>query len=110
MPGKNSVEMFWQNVRKAEGDGCWEYQRTSHHFGYGRFKINGKRHYTHRLSWELHFGPLPKGKDRLDVCVLHRCDNPRCVRPDHLFLGTQRENMHDKGAKKRGRNAFSRSA
>lgn len=52
---------------------------------------------AHRVSWQIHFGEIPNGK-----CVLHRCDNTACIRPDHLFLGTKKENTHDIMKKERG--------
>lgn len=63
--------------------------------GYGGLMRDGKDMQAHRLVWELTFGPIPPG-----ICVLHRCDTPRCVRPEHLFLGTLSDNaqdMHNKG-------------
>lgn len=95
--------LFWGNVDK---DGpvpahapqlgpCWEWARCrSAHGGYGR--VGGQR--AHRYAWTIAYGPIPNG-----LCVLHRCDNPPCVRPDHLWLGTQVDNMRDKTRKGRGR-------
>lgn len=86
---------FWQRVEKT--DGCWRWTGPLHAFGYGLIWRGGNNVGAHRISWEIHVGPIPDG-----LFVLHRCDNPPCVRPDHLFLGTQADNIHDMVAK--GRN------
>lgn len=75
---------------QAEGDGCWEWQRARNSRGYGILWVDGATQRTHRLVWEVARGPIPDG-----MCVLHRCDNPACNRPDHLFLGTQADNVTD---------------
>lgn len=88
-------ERFWAKVTKS--DGCWErpiYKGDR----YSRIRIGRKIVGAHRFSWELHNGPIPDGMD-----VLHDCDNPPCVRPDHLHLGTHADNMAEAGA--RGRKA-----
>lgn len=78
--------------------GCWEWQGVMHHSGYGCFKVKGKFAYTHRASYEAFIGPIE------DMFVCHRCDNPKCCYPKHLFLGTHEENMADMKEKGRGRN------
>lgn len=84
---------FWSNVYKT--DGCWEWMgNPSTKFGYCKYN----RRLVHRLSWNFTNGDIPVG-----MLVLHRCDNPKCVRPDHLFLGTQKDNVHDMIQKGRAR-------
>jgi len=82
---------FWPKVRK--GDECWEWIGARGARGYGKMTAGprGSGHVrAHRVSWELAFGPVPDG-----LWVLHTCDNPPCVRPDHLWLGTRLDNMRD---------------
>jgi hypothetical protein len=92
----NGVERFWPKVRKADGDGCWEWHASVGRSGYGTFTCKGVTWGSHRFSWAAANGQIPPG-----MSVLHRCDNKLCVRPDHLFLGTQADNMADKMAKGR---------
>lgn len=85
-------DKFWPQVEK--GDGCWLWIGARTYNGYGYCAGRG----AHRLSWELHHGPIQKG-----LLVCHKCDNPPCVRPDHLFLGTPRDNTQDSLVKGRSR-------
>jgi hypothetical protein len=84
---------FWAKVQKTEG--CWIWCGGQDKNGYGIIRA-GQR--AHRRSWELHFGPVPK-----NLWILHHCDNPSCVRPDHLWLGTVTDNNADMIAKGRHR-------
>lgn len=91
---------FWCNV--AHGDGCWEWQGPLNGRGYGRVWWHGTRAPAHRVAWELANGPIPAG-----LIVCHNCpggDNPRCCRPDHLFIGTIDDNNQD--AARKGRKAM----
>jgi hypothetical protein len=98
------AERFWVKVDKngplhpTLGTACWVWTGRHLTWGYGQIE----NHLTHRLSWRLHNGPIP---NRLQV--LHRCDNPPCVNPAHLFLGTNTDNRADSKAKGRMRGRFS---
>jgi hypothetical protein len=88
------IVKFWNQINKTSNPkDCWEWTGSSHPFGYGRFC--GKL--THRISYELHYGSLNKGE-----CVLHQCDNPRCVNPTHLKIGTRTDNARERTDRKRG--------
>lgn len=90
---------FWSHVRVNERTGCWEWTGGHDKDGYGYFLVRPRLKgldRTHRVSWVIHFGPIPVG-----LFVLHRCDNPPCVRPDHLWLGTSADNTADMVAKGR---------
>lgn len=78
------------------GDGCWEWQKSRMAWGYGRIRVEGRTVAAHRTMWEEWHGPILDG---LFVC--HRCDNPPCIRPDHLFLGTNADNLGDMSKKGR---------
>lgn len=94
---------FWLAVDKkpATPDGCWLWMGALNSMGYGWTPLleegtRARRVLAHRYAYFLGYGDFPK-----ELCVLHRCDTPRCCRPDHLFLGTKKENSQDMAAKGR---------
>ncbi len=93
------ADRFWEKVRIThhKARGCWIWTAAKYPNGYGIFMVQkGTFENAHRTAWRLSFGPIPEG-----LQVLHRCDNRECVRPTHLFLGTQADNMRDMHGKKR---------
>lgn len=94
-----SLKRFWDKVDIRDEKDCWEWKALTNLSGYGRFRYQGKMELSHRVSWEITNGSIPD-----NLCVLHKCDNPRCVNPNHLFLGTRQDNSLDMVVKNRDRN------
>ena len=93
---KSIQERIEESIVIDEATGCHNWTKSLNSKGYGRIKINGTRKLVHRVSYELHSGPIPEG-----LFVLHRCDNRKCCNPEHLSVGTNQDNMDDKVAKGR---------
>jgi len=104
MIDEKMMARFWAKVDKngpivshVKGLGCcWLWKAATNSDGYGLVGVDGRTLRAHRVSWEIHNGPIPAG-----MCILHRCDNPACVNPAHLFLGTDADNIRDCVAKGR---------
>jgi hypothetical protein len=90
------VDRFWVKVQKAGDDECWVWLATRNHRGYGLFWAAGRYDSASRVAYKLAYGPIPAG-----ASVCHRCDNPPCCNPAHLFIGTQAMNLADMVAKGR---------
>lgn len=95
---KIHIQRFWRNTQKGSPTSCWPWKKSK---SYGNMRIDGVLIKAHRVSWIIHNGPIPKGEGAHGMCVLHKCDIPRCVNPAHLFLGTNADNVADKMAKGR---------
>lgn len=116
MPGKRTIlrdlrddegvaSRFWSKVASSDLLTCWEWTASRGPDipgrNYGKFGVDGGARFAHRVAWVLTHGPIPEGMD-----VLHRCDNPPCCNPSHLFLGTHTDNMRDRSAKGRRRSTI----
>jgi len=89
---------FWDRVQRLGDSECWPWTASVLHDGYGHAWFERRGQPAHRVAWKLLRGPIPDG-----LFVLHRCDNPPCCNPDHLFLGTKGDNNRDRAAKGRSR-------
>lgn len=94
-----AIERFWKHVVKS--DGCWLWDGRKNGNTYATIRVGSNGEKAHRFSYEIAYGPIPPG-----LVVMHKCDTPACVRPDHLELGTQGDNNRDREKKNRGNHAF----
>ena len=95
---------FWKKVNKNAPNNCWEWTASLDSKFYGQFRLNGKNILAHRLSWIILVGLIPD-----NLCVLHKCDNTKCINPDHLWLGTQQDNIKDMFKKGRAKSRIGES-
>ena len=84
------VSLFWSKVDIGNPDDCWPYTGRTDSWGYGSVRLENKQTAAHRVAWILTDGDIPKG-----LLVCHHCDNPPCCNPEHLFLGTNYDNVQD---------------
>lgn len=90
-------DRFWSNVNISDNDVCWEWGLSRRKNGYGQVSYGSRNATTHRVAYELSIGEIPKG-----MVVMHSCDNRACCNPNHLSVGTQRDNIIDMISKGRG--------
>ena len=90
---------------KVTPTSCWEWTGAKVPKGYGKTSLNGNGSYVHRIMWQIEYGPIPR---RMQVC--HSCDNPPCINPEHLWLGTAKDNIRDSTEKGRRNHLFTRRA
>jgi hypothetical protein len=102
MTRANTIEDLLDKIFIQE-NGCWEFSGACNNKGYGTFYIKGVNYKTHRLAYEYYKGSIPE-----NLMVLHDCDNRRCCNPEHLFLGTNKDNVNDRVIK--GRSAINNGA
>ena len=92
----DETQRFLDNVMPEPNSGCWLWMGSQAAHGYGMLSVNGKPCRAHRVSWEMYNGPIPDG-----LHILHKCDNPPCVNPSHLYAGTHKDNMRDRSERRR---------
>lgn len=106
---RGRIELFWSKTKINETTGCLEWTGCSHpSLGYGifgsRYITNSSTRYTHRITWIINFGQIPN-----NLKVLHKCDNPKCVNINHLYLGTQSDNIRDREDRFKGISPINRN-
>ncbi len=99
-PNADPVQRLWSYIDKSGGpDACWPWTGRLSKKGYAYIKVNHHEVLSHRYAYELTYGPIPK-----DMKACHKCDNTACCNPSHIFIGTQKDNVHD--AIRKGRMAY----
>jgi hypothetical protein len=104
----NLADRFWAKVDRRGPGECWLWTGSVNPKGYGSIRVGSRTDGTrstvsvHRLAYQLANGGIPEGEGYHGICVLHQCDTPRCCNPNHLFLGTQADNVADRETKGRG--------
>lgn len=97
------AQRFWYRVTPNDETGCWEWTGSRTNHGYGRVNINQRAVLAHRVAYELCVADIPESDAYHGTCILHKCDNRRCVNPAHLRLGSHAENIADMIEKGRAR-------